>query len=264
MSTALNNIMELLEHCSPDELEILSKKLREDVPIHQLEVDWSCGAEVILEAIHRAPELTRRMLKGVVADASFHLYVVPELAQFGWKDVPITTNEAYDHMLEDRQGRVTIQVKLQRSEKGSPVETRPRKYGKAQYIVEVQKTRTGKKKEKGEEGEAEQVVDTRPYRFGEFEILAVSMWPSTGDWKKFRYTVGTWLIPRPNEPHLIAVMQPVAMVAEDGWTDDFPTVVQWLRSRQQNSVMPIRLREPSALDNLLLAPSNSPDLFSKD
>jgi hypothetical protein len=246
MSTAFNSIIELLEHCSQEELELLSKKLREDMPIHQLEIDWGCGAEVILEAIHRAPELTRRMLKGVVADASFHLYVVPELAQSGWKDVLVTTNEAYDHMLEDQQGRVTIQVKLQRSQKGLPVKTSPKKYGKEQFTVEVQKTRTGKKKTKGEEGEAEQVVDTRPYRFGEFEILAVSMWPSTGDWKNFRYTVGSWLIPRPDEPHLIAVMQPVAMVAEGGWTDDFPTVVQWLRSKQQNSVMPsaIRLSAP--------------------
>lgn len=246
MTDAFDAIMQRLDSCTPEELEILSKKLREDVPIHQLEVDWGCGAEVILEAIHRAPELTRRMLKGVVADASFHLYVVPKLAKLGWKDVPITTNEAYDHVLLDVAGRVTIQVKLQRSKSGAPVVSR--KYGKAQYVVEVQKTRTGKKKEKLKEGEAEQVVDTRPYRFAEFEILAVSLWPSTGDWSKFRYTVGTWLIPRPSDPSLIAVMQPVAMAPDDKWTDDFPTVVEWLRSKRGNLVMPITAAEPSPPD----------------
>ena len=28
---------------------------------------------------------------------------------------------------------------------------------------------------------------TRPYRFGEFDILAVSMHPSTNDWNRFMY-----------------------------------------------------------------------------
>jgi hypothetical protein len=47
------------------------------------------------------------------------------------------------------------------------------------YAVEVQKTRSGEKK--GQK--------TRPYRFGDFDILAVNLHPTTGDWKRFVYTV---------------------------------------------------------------------------
>lgn len=188
-------------------------------------------------------ELTRRMLKGVVADAAFHFYVVPELGQHGWKDIPLATNEAYDHMLADRGGEVTIQVKLQRSELGKPVIKRA-----GHFIVEVQKTRTGKKKVKGEpngDGEVSaEVVDTRPYAYGDFQILAVSLWPSTKDWKRFRYTVAEWLVPRPGSPNLIAVMQPVAAAPNNVWTDDFTQAVAWLRDHK--NVSPVKTAAPQA------------------
>jgi len=54
------------------------------------------------------------------------------------------------------------------------------------FVVETQRTRGGKDKKSNS--------DTRPYHFGEFDILAVSMQPSTGNWNEFLYTVSSWLL----------------------------------------------------------------------
>lgn len=219
-------IKKLLVQCSPEERYELFKVLRATNQIHQLEDTFGAPAEVILEAIHRAPELTRRMLRGVIADAAFAQFVVPALADRGWKDDTPVGNHAFDHMLRDAAGQVSIQVKLQRSEKGKPVITSGTRFGLAagMYMVEPQKTRSGKTK--GEEGEEKK---TRPYRYGEFDIIAVSLQPSNGRWDSFLYTVGNWLLQGvgPNE---IATYQPVAMKPNADWTDDFDTAARWFRS----------------------------------
>lgn len=94
-------------------------------------------------------------------------------------------------------------------------------------VAETQRTRGGKKRNSDEQ--------TRPYRFGEFDILAVSLHPSSGDWHRFMYTVGNWLQARPENPQLLAVMQPVAPTKTSGWTLDFDECVGWLRSGMKRS-----------------------------
>ncbi|QRQ88178.1 hypothetical protein [Cupriavidus oxalaticus] len=219
-------IQHLLAECSEDERHALFQALRADHQIHQLEQTFGARAEVILEAIHRAPELTRRMLRGVIADAAFAQSVVPALAQRGWRDDTPDGNHAFDHRLRDTVGAVTVQVKLQRSERGQPVVTNGRRFGLAagMYMVEPQRTRTGKSLDgNGEE------TKTRPYRYGEFDILAVSLQPSCGDWGAFRYTLGNWLLPGAG-PNEIATYQPVAMRPNEDWTDDFDVAAGWLRA----------------------------------
>ena len=56
-----------------------------------------------------------------------------------------------------------------------------RHYPQDMYVVEVQKTRGGFDPQTNE--------DTRPYRFGEFDILAVITHPSTHDWNRFLFTL---------------------------------------------------------------------------
>jgi hypothetical protein len=153
--------------------------------------------------------------------------------------------------------RVRIQVKLQRSEKGSPKLFHPKHYEEGSlYVVEVQKTRTGTVDIKQALPDSKETLtvtkstkeDTRPYRFGQFDILAVSMHPSTGNWKDFRYTVGDWLLPRTEETSKIAVLQPVAMVPNDVWTNDLLTCLNWLRQGEKKIVLAelrhVRLRKP--------------------
>ncbi len=91
------------------------------------------------------------------------------------------------------------------------------------YVVEVQKTRSGNKN--GEE--------TRPYRFGDFDILAVNMQPSTGDWNRFVFTVGSWLLPSKKGANQIEIFQPVPEHPDDFWTDDLATCIKWFRSGLQ-------------------------------
>ena len=73
---------------------------------------------------------------------------------------------------------------------------------------------------------------------GEFDIIAVAMQPSTGDWSKFMYCVSTWLRPDLKDSSRINKFQPVAMKPGDIWTDDFEECIRRLRSSEEkfNSV----------------------------
>jgi hypothetical protein len=220
-------ISEILEQCNDEERKALFLALRANHQIHELEAVFGAPAEVILEAIHRAPELTRRMLRGVIADAAFARFTVPMLAEHGWRDVTPPGNFAYDYMLEDDKGPISVQVKLQRSERGIPVITTGRNYGMGagMYMVEPQKTRGGTKR--GSDGD--EASKTRPYRYGDFDVLAVSLRPSGQKWDLFRYTVGNWLLPGKGTNE-IGTYQPVAISSNEDWTDDFNEVARWFRS----------------------------------
>lgn len=228
--SGLQAIRGLLPSCSPDEREALFRELREQHLIHEFERVIGAPAEMILEAVHRAPELTRRMLRGVIADAAFRTFVVPSVSAVGWQDVTPDGNFAFDYKLEDSVGAVTVQVKLQRSARGSPVVKSGQRYGYEGdvFITETQKTRTGTT---GDE-------KTRPYRYGEFDMIAVSMQPSTGDWKRFMYCPGRWLLPSKTDGEM-ATLQPVAMQSNEFWTDDFATAARWLRSNDAGKQMAI-------------------------
>lgn len=189
--------------------------------IHEFENVIGAPAEMILEAVHRAPELTRRMLRGVIADAAFRQYIIPPLIDKGWSDSTPEGNYAYDYILSDSIGSVSVQVKLQRSEKGRPVVRSGKKYGfdEEVFIVETQKTRSGNDVNQQK---------TRPYRFGEFEIIAVSMQPYTQRWDRYMFSLQRWLLPAKNQLEL-ATLQPVSMIPGLFWTNNFETAVDWLR-----------------------------------
>lgn len=95
------------------------------------------------------------------------------------------------------------------------------------YVVETQRTRRGSDKSGG---------STRPYRFGEFDLLAVAMHPSTNEWDTFTYTVADWLLPGRTDPTELLKFQPVAMAPNDDWTDSFRSAARWLRSGQQKRI----------------------------
>lgn len=217
-------IRDLLRRCTPDEERGIFQELRTRHTIHEFEDKMGASAETILEAVHRAPELTRRMLRGVIADAAFRTEVIPQLADRGWGDDTPEGNFAYDYRLRDRSGPITIQVKLQRSERGRARVDQGRPYGMGNqvYIVETQKTRTGTTGDN----------KTRPYRYGEFDVLAVSMQPSTKRWDRFKFTLGRWLIPKNGSTTEIGTLQPVAIDddPDEFWTEDFSQVAAWFRS----------------------------------
>ena len=235
--TNLATIRELLAKCSPEERGALFRELRAVHQIHEFEAVIGAPAEMILEAIHRAPELTRRMLRGVIADVAFRTFAVAALEPHGWGNVTPEGNFAYDYKLDDGAGPLTVQVKLQRSERGSPVVkdgTRYRLTGEV-FMTETQKTRTGT------DGKDNQ---TRPYRYGEFDILAVSMQPSTGKWDRYMYTLGRWLLAGKKDGEM-ATLQPVSKLPGEFWTDDFRTAAQWCRAEDGGKRMKVASKAPA-------------------
>jgi hypothetical protein len=96
-----------------------------------------------------------------------------------------------------------------------------RRLSAGKLVVETQRTRAGK----GVEG-----ADTRPYRFGEFDVLAVSVEASTNDWTQFRYTVERWLLPREMDPSLLLKFQPVSLEPDGDWTDRLSVAIEWFQS----------------------------------
>jgi hypothetical protein len=223
MSELTDEVCELIDRSNEDERRLILNYLRQRVSLHPLEQHWGTTAEAILTAIARSSDLTHRGIRGILAEATLEETVLPQLVSAGWKKVTIIGDQAYDFLLERGASRVRIQVKLLRRQKGDPKEYAARSRGSLKcpsgkiYAVEVQKTRSGEKK--GQK--------TRPYRFGDFDILAVNLHPSTADWKRFVYTVGNWLLPRPNDQDLIQIFQPVPECPDEYWSDDLYRCIDW-------------------------------------
>lgn len=197
-------------------LRVLRREYR--LSIHPLETDWKTTAEAILEAIYAAPDLTQRGVRGVLAEATFRTVVVPRLQ--GWTSIDLEGDLPYDLLMESAMGRVRVQVKNQRRTKGAPLLYNARKldrsFDQPVYVVETQRTRNGRRTNAGGEASA-----TRPYHFGEFDLLAVCLQPSSGQWEDFVYCPTQRLRPRPQAPELLDVLQPIIPVPGAGWTRDF-------------------------------------------
>jgi hypothetical protein len=247
MSETLENFKDFVDRCSAEERGTLFEYLRRKFPRHPLEEQWDIDAETILTAIYRSPDLTQRGVRGILAEAVFERDILPGVEKLGWHVLPVSINDPpFDFVLEKEGQRVTIQVKLQRTEKGQPKRYQPRRYPGELYVVEVQKTRSGRMRQSepttvpsaGEES-------TRPYRFGDFDILAVNMQPTTHTWAEFRYTVSRWLIPRGTNSRLIEIFQPVSLEPNDVWTDKLDVSLDWFRSSDRRKVRQL-LRRPGA------------------
>jgi hypothetical protein len=224
MSELTDEACRLIEQASEEERRIILAYIRARVSLHALETEWSTTAEEILTAIARSSDLTLRGIRGILAEAIFEKRLLPALEREGWGAVKIIGDQSYDFLIQREEAQVRIQVKLQRKERGEPKEYAARSRGSLKcpegkiYVVEVQKTRSGER-----DGEK-----TRPYRFGDFDILAVNLHPATGSWERFAFTVGSWLLPRAKEPNLIEIFQPVPITPDEYWTDNLSCCIDWL------------------------------------
>jgi hypothetical protein len=219
LSEKIQEILQLVGGLDPSQRQAVFDHLKGSCISHPLEREWNAPAELILDAIAQSSDLTQRGVKGVIADRAFHRMVVPVLARAGWTSNQIVGDLAYDADLTKADVRVTVQVKMQRRVRGEPFERQAG--GVPHWVVEVQKTRSGQDADG---------ASTRPYSFGNFDILAVNLYASTGDWSHFVFTVADWLIPRPDNENLIAVLQPVSQAPSDRWTRHFDEAVEWLAS----------------------------------
>lgn len=198
--------------------------LRQKFPIHQLETDWNIPAEFILQAIAESQDITKRGVRSIIAELCFNTYILGPMADNYWTHIRQVGDLPYDALIEHPTiGRIKIQTKNQRLVKGVPllangpmVKNNPEVEG--WYVCETQKTRTGKDKNQ---------LDTRPYRFGEFDILSVCLHPSTGDWTKFIFSPAHTLIPKKGSPELIATFQPLPPTRQGNWTDSLEEAIEW-------------------------------------
>lgn len=69
--------------------------------------------------------------------------------------------------------------------------------------------------------------------------------PSTSRRDRYMFTLGRWLI-RGKQPTEIASLQPVSMVPNEFWTDDFNVVAQWFRADPGDKRMALIARQKSA------------------
>ena len=229
MTDKTRELIQLVEAAPLDVQRALLNRLRELYPIHALEQSWRVPAEVILEAISRASDLSQRGVRGMIAECYFELKVLPRHPE--WINETPIGNHPFDFVLRRADQRVKIQIKSQRRKAGQPMTARQanRSFSPTKLVVETQKTRAGLD-DKGD--------DTRPYRFHEFDILAVSMEASTANWTEFRYTVSRWLIPRPGNPSLMFKFQPVSLEPDDDWTDDLNIAIDWHLSGAEKRIEP--------------------------
>lgn len=225
----VDDIKLLLKRCNQAQRREIFDMLRVEFPIHALETKLNIPAEAILEAIDRASDLTLRGVRGVIAEIAFKLNVADKLK--GWESDELQGDFPYDFLLRDRLGAVRVQVKMQRLKSGVPMMASQgyKRLPTDMYVVETQRTRGGKDPKTGE--------DTRPYRFGEFDVLAVSMHPSTRKWSSFMYTVAEWLLPRPENKALMLKFQPVARTPAGAWTDSVETCIGWFRSNEEKTIL---------------------------
>ena len=230
----MSTFEELLAHVAAlgvEDKRRLLKVVRESLPAHPMEVRLMASAETLLEAIQRASPLTIRGIEGILAEASFAIDVVPGL--HGWKSLEPPSNSAYDFALLEPGAKEAfrLQVKMQRRKDGKPLTAdqvaKKRKWLAIHWVVEVQRTRAGEDKT----GES-----TRPYRYGEFDILAVSLGASTGKWSNFVYTPSSWLLPDLDDPRVILKYQPVSQGHSEDWTNDLNVALARFRSGTKHTI----------------------------
>jgi len=219
---------------SVEERQEVFAYLRSVLPKHPMEERLMISPEAMLDAFARSGDFTVRMIRGVFAEAAFAADVLPTLR--GWRELPIRGDPPFDFCLTDTpvvpdmpnaqtHTVVKLQVKMQRSRAGVPlmaseVWKTATNWPSTYYVVEVQKSRKGQTKD-GKQ--------TRPIRFGEFDILGVSLGPSRGRWSDFMFTLERWLLPNPLDTDEILKYQPVAPHPTDHWTSSFEEAVRWLR-----------------------------------
>lgn len=245
MNETIESIKNLIGRCCPEEQKALRSYFAELFP-HPIEERWGIDSDTILNAILRSSDLTKRGVRGIIAEAVFVDEVIPSVRSLGWTAAEISNDLPYDVELRNGEKSARIQVKLQRLEKHEPKLYYPKVYGeRALFVVEVQKTRSGEKTVKenlpgsGEKLTVSKSVttSTRPYRFGDFDILAVNMHPSSGNWKSFRYALASSLLPRQKHPALIEIFQPVAARSSEAWTDDLATCLRWMEEGNEHLVL---------------------------
>lgn len=239
--TELEQIISLLSGTTNEIRDAVFAELRRTRNLHSLEKQWGTTAEFILEAIARSQDITKRGVRGIIAELAFSEYILKPLYP-RWRERKLSGDLPYDSLIEDVDGEITIQTKNQRLVKGVPLCSNAalvKRFPDVRdwFVAETQKTRSGKSKKQsgvandGDVSSGDELPRlTRPYRFGDFDILSVCLHPSTGEWTRFLFTPARTLVASAKDATLMATFQPVPTAPCFAWTDDLEICVEWVRN----------------------------------
>lgn len=208
-----NKLLSILKRCDKSQLDVLTKHLNIQPFTHPLENVINAKAEILLDSLMRSSYITLNGIRGIIAESTFNTIVVKDSKK--WKDIPAGAQNPYDFILEDNIGQVRIQIKLQRKLDNLPW---IRKDGCA--VVETERTRSGKTKD----GES-----SRPYRYGEFDLLGVCMEPSHSMWESFLYIPQKYLEPHKDNIKFLNKLQSVPLTPKNNWTNNLDEAVDLFR-----------------------------------
>jgi hypothetical protein len=139
-----------LRSLAPEQQQALFQQLRQRFSIHPLEQQWNISAEFILEAISQSQDITKRGVRGIIAELCFNTYILGDMQQRGWTHHPQVGDLPYDALISHQTyGQIKIQTKNQRLERGEPKfangpMVRFNSLVQGWFVCETQKTRTGK------------------------------------------------------------------------------------------------------------------------
>ena len=99
MSESHEAICKLINECPEEDRRALKRYLQRLVP-HPLERDWGIDAATILSAISRSSDLTKRGVRGIIAEAVFVNEIIPTVAGSGWQPIDFSGDQPYDALLK--------------------------------------------------------------------------------------------------------------------------------------------------------------------
>jgi hypothetical protein len=99
MSESVEAISKLIDECPEEDRRALKLYLQRLLP-HPLELAWGIDADTILSAISRSSDLTKRGVRGIIAEAVFVNEIVPAIAGSGWQPVDLSGDHPYDALLK--------------------------------------------------------------------------------------------------------------------------------------------------------------------
>ena len=121
MIESLESLKRKIDACTDEDRRALARYLTRYRTPHPLEDDWGVVADTILSAIRRSSDLTKRGVRGIIAEAVFESDILPAVESLGWNAMEIPPGDwPYDALLENGGHSVKIQIKLQRLEAGVP------------------------------------------------------------------------------------------------------------------------------------------------
>ena len=96
MSHLTEQILELMDQCDEEEKRTVLDYFRHRVAPHPLEHEWGTTAHAILTAIARSSDLTKRGVRGILAEATFEETALATSILCGWSTLVFSCEGCLD------------------------------------------------------------------------------------------------------------------------------------------------------------------------